>query len=162
VAGSSRISTQKLEALVRQVEHGMCQIKTPTKVMSEIRGVGLKSTITALVRFSFEEELRKVLDMERQIKESAGVSVRDFAGHISLAYFVRHPGRQIRKIKEILRPYRGWIGDLGFSKFDLTYFTDMNTYVPLLTVDLDDGSVTRYEDKLEAAHQNICEQVGSA
>jgi hypothetical protein len=126
-------------------------------VTSQIRGIGLTSTITALVRFSSELELKKVLVIEREIKRAirqspnfgdleGHISFRSFAGHISLAYCVQDPGdEKAAKIRETLFPYRDKdSGVFRFSQFDLTCFTDMNTYIPLLTIDLEDGQVAHH------------------
>jgi len=139
------IPSQEVETRIHKVREAFNQIGTPGKVTSQIRGIGLKRTITALVRFNNELELGKVLDMEETIKQSTGKSVREFAGHISLAYLVRHPGENIETIKEILLSYKDQVsGEFTFSQFDLTYFTNMNTFIPLLTINLKDGQVTRH------------------
>jgi len=113
-------------------------------VTSLIKGIGLKQTITALVRFdSAPEELEKVLAMECKIKQATGENFRDFAGHVSLAYLVQHPGDDVDRIRQILLPYEERVlGEFAFSQFDLTYFTDMNTYVPILTINLENGMQT--------------------
>jgi hypothetical protein len=131
------------------------------RVLSQVRGIGLKSTISALVRFDDKHELEKVYDMEREIKQSVldmgseiaqstCVSFRDFAGHISIAYFVRHPGDNTDTVREILLPYENTVvGEFAFSQFDLTYFVDMNTYIPILTIDLENGEVTPRVSNIE-------------
>jgi len=122
-------------------------METPGRVTCLIKGIGLKQTIAALVRFDGDpKELETVLAMERHIKRVTEVNVRQFVGHISLAYLVRHPGEDTDKIKEILLPYEDRVfGQFAFSQFDLTCFTDMNTYIPILTVDLENGAVARHD-----------------
>jgi len=93
--------------------------------------------------------------MENVIKQTTGANVRGFAGHISLAYFVRHPEKHIDKVKEILLPYKDKVlGEFTFSQFDLTYFTDMNTFVPVLTINLSDGKVTSHDGNLRMLKRN--------
>lgn len=133
---------------IEQVQRAFEQMKKPGKVTALIKGIGLKQTIAALVRFDREpKELEKVLAMEREIKQATGENVREFTGHISFAYLVQRPGEATGKIKEILLPYEDRVlGEFSSSQLDLTYFSDMNTYVPLLTVDLRDGTAT-YHDR---------------
>jgi hypothetical protein len=136
----------RLDDRIQQVQKAFEQIEKPGKVTALIKGIGLTRTITALVRFDSEPgELDKVLAMERKIKQATGEDAREFTGHISIAYLVQHPGEATDKIKEILLPYRDRVfGEFSFSQLDLTYFGDMNTYVPVLTVDLGDGTVTHH------------------
>ena len=157
VASSDPIQSEHARVLIEQVRAAFEQIGKPGKVTSQIRGIGLTSTITALVRFSSELELKKVLVIEREIKRAirqspnfgdleGHISFRPFAGHISLAYCVQDPGgEKAARIRETLFPYRDKdSGVFRFSQFDLTCFTDMNTYIPLLTTDLEDGRVAHH------------------
>ena len=118
VASSSPIQSEHARVLTERVQAAFEQIGKPGKVTSQIRGIGLTSTITALVRFSSELELKKVLAMEREIKQSirqsanlgdleGHISFRPFAGHISLAYCVQMPAEEkVEKVKETLFPHR--------------------------------------------------------
>jgi hypothetical protein len=148
--------------IIETVQHAFDCIGKSEEVIAQVRGIGLKTTITALVKFDDEPELHKVLGMEHKIKEpvldlpshvrqSNCVRVRDFAGHISLAYCVREPGEEdAERIRDILRPYESRdLGKLAFSQFDLTYFTDMNTYIPILTLNLKDGMVLSHTSNIE-------------
>jgi len=141
VGSSDPIQPQRASTLIQQVQRAFKRSGRPGKVTSLIKGIGLKGTITALVRFdSRPQELKNVLAMERKIKRATGKSVREFTGHISLAYLVQHPGSDTDKIKQILLPYEERVlGEFAFSEFDLTYFTDMNTYLPILTINLENG-----------------------
>lgn len=136
---------------IEQVRGAFERMKKPGKVTTLIKGIGLQQAIAALVRFDRDPgELDKVLAMERGIKQATGEDVREFTGHISIAYLVQRPGEAINKIKEILLPYEDRVfGEFSFSQLDLTYFCDMNTYVPVLTVDLRDGTAT-YHDRASA------------
>jgi hypothetical protein len=60
------------ERIIKTVQGAFERItqKTQGEVLSPIRGIGLKVTIAALVRFSDEQELRKVYGMEQEIKQS--------------------------------------------------------------------------------------------
>lgn len=143
--------------IIETVQGAFNRIGAPGKVTSQIRGIGLKRTITALVKFSDELELKKVFSMEHEIKEpilnmdseikqSTCVRVRDFAGHVSFAYCVQDLGEEdAERIRKILLPYKDQdLGEFTFSQFDLTYFTDMNTYISILTINLEDGKVTHH------------------
>jgi hypothetical protein len=148
-ASPAPMPKQQFDRYVGQVQLAFQQIGVVGTVVSQVRSIGLTTTINALVRFNDEPELKKVFDMEQKIKQATGVNVRDFTGHISLAYFVQHPGDNAGKIKEILRPHEDTIlGDFLFSQFDLTYFTDMNSYIPVLTIDLRDETVTRHSRRV--------------
>ncbi len=147
-ADSFPLSAQHIETHIEKVKRAFKQINTPLIVTSQVRGIGLDIGITALIKFDRETELAKILDMERLIKHSTGVDVRSFIGHINLAYFVQQPGINIEQIKEILIPYENKvISDFSFAKFDLVYFTDMNTYQPILTLDLRDGNLIRHQNE---------------
>jgi hypothetical protein len=127
---------------------GAFSIGQKTKSISaQTRGIGLISTLTALVRFKDEEELKKVLSLERQIKQAAKVDVRKFTGHISLAYYVYPAGDQTKKIREVLQKYHDQdFGKLTITEFDLTCFTDMNTFIPLVTVKIDTGKFENHRN----------------
>jgi 2'-5' RNA ligase len=155
IASCNPIQPRHVDTLTGQVQAAFARIGRPGKVMTQIRGIGLKSTITALVRFDRETELKKVFDIESEIKQSVrqsanfkdlekDISFRDFAGHISLAYCANNPGENdTGRIHDILRPYKGEdLGEFTFSQLDLTHFIDMNTFVPILTIDLQNGRVT--------------------
>jgi len=146
-----------IEDRIEQGQRAFEQMKKPGKVTALIKGIGLKQTIAALVRFDHQpEELDEVLAMEREIKQTTGENVREFTGHISIAYLVQRPGEEATgKIKEILLPYEDRVfGEFSFSQLDLAYFRDMNTYVPLLTVDLGDGTATYHDRASDVWHSS--------
>ena len=90
-AGSAPVLVGKLNARIAQIREAFNSWhEIPKEVTTRVRGLGLSQTITALVRFDgqLESELEKVLFLERKMKEATGVNVREFTGHISLAYFV--------------------------------------------------------------------------
>ena len=129
-----------------RMQKGLGQIGRIGEIHASVQGLGLKGTITALVAFEDHRELQKVLEIERVIKAVSATDVRNFTGHISLAYFVGDPAEKIQIVKEALRPYsERQIGELRFSEFDLTFFTDMNSFIPLLSVNLLNSEVTRHE-----------------
>jgi hypothetical protein len=146
VASSDPIQSTNAENLIRRVRTAFDQIGWPGKVTCCIRGIGVKKTIAALVRFCTEPGLERVLDLERQIKQTTGTNVREFTGHISFAYLIQHPGHRAEQIKEIVLPYEDMIfGQFTFGQIDLTHFIDMNIYQPLLTVDLENGRVAHHQ-----------------
>ena len=159
VASTHPIPARYADLLIQRVQAAFTQIGKPGSVTAQLQGLGLDTTITAQVRFARESELSKVYAMERQIKHAirealppeltdlaALLSFRPFAGHISLAYCVKDLAeRQKERIREILQRYDTVdLGTFTFSRFDLTCFIDMNSYIPLLTLNLDDGTVTEH------------------
>ncbi|MBN1565717.1 MAG: DUF1868 domain-containing protein [Anaerolineae bacterium] len=140
--------THDLDTRLQQGQTAFEAIGAAGSVTAQIRGIGLHSTITALVRFADAAELRKVLAMEQHIKDATQMDVRQFTGHISLAYMVQPPGDHFAAIKDILLAHDTALGDFTFSAFDLTYFPHMNEYNPLLTLDLATGQITRHEDTI--------------
>jgi hypothetical protein len=123
----------------------------PREVTARVQGLGLKQTITALVRFDgeLESELEKILCLEGKIKEATNVNVRDFTGHISLAYFVQYPGSCINGIKKILLDCERYESEIfTFPQFDLAYFTDMNEFIPVMTIDLENRDVRPHGDNI--------------
>ncbi len=137
------IRIRKIDHRITQVQEAFHHIGIQENVTGHIRRIGLNSTITALVEFT-EEHLRTILDIEETIKRKTHVNVRDFVGHISLAYVVQNPGSNIHTIKNILLECENRYvpEEFTFSQVDFTYFTDMNEYIPLLTLDLEKGSVS--------------------
>lgn len=146
--------------IIDKVEAAMKDIRIPTEVSAKIQGIGLKRTIAPLVKFDNNEKSLKeiygiekkikvpIRELEDEIKQSLNVKMRDFAGHISLAYCFRDPEKEKKtgeEIRTILRSYENsnW-GEFTFSKIHLTYFIDMNTYIPMLTHYLKSGEVIRH------------------
>lgn len=149
-AQSTPLTSSEIETVSFQIQDAFTENHNQETVTSQVRGLGLKSTITALVRFKQEDELQKVLKLENKVKQATQVNVRDFLGHITLAYYVKSPNNESNAIQEILQPYQGQnFGELSFSEFDLTYFTNMNTYLPLSTVNFASGQVRSHPINLE-------------
>jgi hypothetical protein len=152
-AGPTPIRVKKLDARMTQVQEAFSSwSEIPKKVTAQIRGLGLKQTITALVRFDgeLESELDEILCIESKIKKATQENVREFTGHISLAYFVQYPGNCIGDIKRILLDCEKYEPEMfTFSQFDLTYFTDMNEYVPLMTIDLENRALRSHSDNIQ-------------
>ncbi len=145
-ASSSPSQLQQIRDCTQRVQNAFTQPRKPEDITAHVQGVGLSTTITALVDFKSEVELKKVLGLEQKIKQAAQVDVRNFAGHISLAYCVKSPGGKIRTIQKLFLPDKDMcFGEFSFSRFDLTYFVDMNTFIPLLTIDLESGQVHPHE-----------------
>lgn len=143
-ASPEPIRIRKIDTRITQVQEAFHQIGIPGKVTGQIRRMSLSSAITALVEFTGAEDLRKILDIEKAIKQATHVNVRDFLGHISLAYLVQDPGSHIHTIKNILLECeKSYVPEeVTFSQVDLTYFPDMNEYIPLVTLDLEKGTIS--------------------
>ena len=146
LADPKPISSQEAKQYVDKVQEIFSDKIKKKTICGEVKGIGLSSTITALVRFQ-EKELQKVLELEKLVKVATKVNVRDFTGHISLAYLVAEPDEARIKIKEILRSQMmKSFGSLTFSQFDMTCFTDMNTYIPLLSIKFEKGLVIKHDN----------------
>lgn len=150
IEASSDPAHIQLDTRIEQVQGAFEQVGKPGCVTSQVQGIGLKRTITALVRFTSAQELKKILDIEQTIKGATDTNVRSFVGHISLAYFVQYPGESIRAIKDVLLSYdRKCLGAFVFSQIDLTCFTNMNRFIPLLTINLTDGTIIHHDSSLK-------------
>jgi hypothetical protein len=152
-ASPTPIRVKQLDDRIAQIQEAFISWREiPQKVTAQIRGLGLKQTITALVRFDdeLESELEEILGIERKIKEATKVNVRDFTGHISLAYFVQYPGNCISDIKRTLLDCEKYEPEMfTFSQFDLTYFTDMNEYIPIMTIDLENRDLRSHNSNIQ-------------
>ena len=149
-SSSSPCTEQEAKIINTQIRGVFSQGRKTKTNTALVRGIGLISTLTALVRFTKESELKKALDLECKIKQATKVDVRKFTGHISLAYCVTPPGAQEKFIWEILHHYHDLdFGELIISKFDLTCFTDMNTFVPMATVNIDTGHLEEHTNLTE-------------
>lgn len=139
---------QEAKAICSQIRDSFPDALKMKAISAKVRGIGLKTTISALVRFENETELQKALHLERLIKQAVQVDVRNFAGHITLAYCVNPLRDRIGDIWSILQGWQDFnFGAFTFSSIDLTCFTDMNTYFPLATIDLEMGQVEDHPNR---------------
>jgi hypothetical protein len=146
-ASTTPLASSDVENVCDQIKAAFEAPVPFTGISAKVHGIGLSSTITALVHFRKETELQKVLDLESQIKLVTGTDKRNFLGHITLAYGVRSPKKQLERIREVLQPWSDHLfGELVISAFDLTCFTDMNTFIPLSTVDFATGQVISHQN----------------
>ncbi|MBT3188208.1 MAG: DUF1868 domain-containing protein [Anaerolineae bacterium] len=144
VASPMPIQSEKARVFIDKIGDAFSRTAKTEAIHCQVNAVGLATTLSALVRFE-ENELLRVLALEQRLKDAAQVNLRNFTGHISLAYLVSAPGNATGKIREILRAHkRASFGNLTFSQFDLTSFTDMNTYIPLLSIDFEENQITQY------------------
>jgi len=146
VASPIPIQSQKAARYADKIEKEFSSAVKTEAVTCQIQGIGFASTLSALARFEREGELRKAISLEQRIKYAAQVNVRNFTGHISLAYLVSDPGKSATRIKEILCSHTTeTFGNLTFSQFDLTSFNDMNSYTPLLSINFEDNKIIQYQ-----------------
>ena len=151
-ASPTPIESQKAAKYVDQIAKAFSDIAKVEPITGQVQGVGFISTLSALVRFE-EKELYKALGLEQRIKDAAQVNHRNFTGHISLAYLLSDPDEVAHRITEILRTYMSTtFGNLTFSQFDLTSFTDMNTFIPLLSINFVDNQIARHH----ASTSSLC------
>lgn len=152
-AGPAPFRIEKIDTRIAQIREAFDSWhEIPKEVTAQIQGLGLNQTITSLVRFDgeLEKELEKIRYLEEKIKEATGVNVREFTGHISLAYFVQYPGSSINKIKKILLNQGKFEPDIfTFSQFDLTYFTNMNEFMPIMTIDLGNRQLRLHRSNIQ-------------
>lgn len=143
----SGVTQNQVAERVEQVTEAFKEMGVPGKITSEVVGWGLTSTVTALVKFQDTEMLKKVLKLENIIKSHAGVSVREFAGHITYGYLTKEP-KDWNKYLEILNKYENIpLGPAEFETIDLTYFDSMKRYIPILSKNLVTGVIT-YPQKM--------------
>jgi hypothetical protein len=141
-ARSTPYTNQEAQAICSKIQDSFPGGLKLKAISAKVRGVGLKSTISALVRFECESDLQKVLHLENLIKQAAQVDIRNFAGHITLAYCVAPLRNQFGEVVSILQSWQNFdFGEITFSSFDLTCFTNMNTYIPLVTIHIETGQI---------------------
>lgn len=139
-------STDVTEAVSKkrkqEVREGFEAIGKPGRIKVQVESLGLKSTITLLAKFPSVKHLAKVQKMEEIIRAKTGVVLRDFCGHISLAYFIKQP-QDFRKLLKILKQVEKSMGVLEyeFDEIELAYFYDMDNYIPMLIKHLGTGSI---------------------
>jgi len=149
LASPIQILSRDAGKYIAEIQRAFSGADKKEPITSQVQGIGFSSTITALVRFE-EEELRKTFALEQLIKDATRVDIRNFTGHISLAYCVSDPGEAVDKIKEILRSKMGpTFGDLTFNQFYFSCFTDMNTYIPLLSVNFEENQIIEHQEFAE-------------
>ena len=138
---------QEARAICSQIQDAFSQGLSTQAIDAKVRGIGFKTTIGALVRFVDTAQLQKVLHLENVIKDATQVDLRAFTGHITLAYCVKPPENRLDEIWSILKPFQGYFfGDFTISTFDLTCFTDMNTFIPLATFNLETGQISNHSN----------------
>ncbi len=155
VASKTALNSTMVKSIYNQIQAAFQEPLSTDRIEAHVSGLGLTSTITALVHFQQETELNKILHLETMIKKATRVNVRDFLGHITLAYGVSSPKSQIKSIQTVLQHFSTHqFGALTISEFDLTYFTNMNTFTPLLTVNPKAGQVVEHPN----FHKFNCQQ----
>ena len=149
--GPQEIRQAQLEERLGQVREAFQTIGTPGPIKGHVRGLGMLSALTSIVRFD-SKELSKVFAIERIIKEAANVSVRNFNGHISLGYMVKYPGDAgFKKLIEIFKEFDTEdLGAFNIQDISFTYFPHMNAYVPLFSKDLTEGNFVEHSQNIEA------------
>ncbi|MGE5309091.1 MAG: glycogen/starch synthase, partial [Deltaproteobacteria bacterium] len=111
-------------------------------IKAHVKGIGLKKTVTLLVRFDDKKELEKVLSIDSQLKMATGPAVREIEGHITLAYIVKEPANW-EKFLGIMEGFDSStdLGEFAINPITFCYFPDMLSYLPILTVDIESGEV---------------------
>ncbi len=103
-------------------------------IVGRIDSLQLANVIKLGVAFN-PAELQKTLTIEKIIKRETQTDVRQFTGHISLAYFTKAPGlEKVRSLIHNLKQYDlNSLSPLLIRDFDFTYFYNMENYIPLLS-----------------------------
>lgn len=144
-ARSTPYTNQEAQVICSQIRDLSLDGLKVEVISAKVRGIGLKSTISALVHFESELELQKVLHLEHLIKQATQVNIRNFTGHITLAYCVNQLRNRFGEVLAILQSWQNFdFGEITFSSFDLTCFTNMNTYIPLATIHIEPGQIENH------------------
>ena len=126
---------------------------------AQVRGIGIKREVAALVHLSDIDSLNRARFLEAKIKKQTGSSGREFVGHISLAYFVNYPFEDESRFDRAIEVLRGFeeelVGDFNIDNLDLTYFSSMNRFIPLLHKNLLSGEVTVNKGNLDQVKAEI-------
>lgn len=142
VAGSAPLTHAHLLDKVETGRSLFPKLGIDSKLSCQLTGLGVDMSLVLLADFQTEASLEQCLKLEKQLKLGFKVDQRSFLGHVSLAYFVQLPGIQLDIIKQALAPFSEEVlGDFTFNKISLCHFSDMNTYTPLVSMDLQTGHV---------------------
>ena len=155
VASSFPLDAQNLLEAVEVGRTHFPKLGNFSELTCQLIGMGVDRSLLQLANFETESSLNQCLQLEKQLKQCFGVDERSFLGHISLAYFVQMPVDQLGRIKETLAPFsEEALGEFAFSRVSLCHFSDMNSYIPLLSIDLLEGSIEDYRNnsKLSGTH----------
>ncbi len=151
MARSTPLPKSKLHDAIKMGRHCFSNISRLSELSCQLTGLGVDVSLLQLINFNDESFLNQCLNLEQQLKQAFRVDERSFLGHISLAYFVQSPGPAIARIKETLEPYSNEVlGEFTPRKVSLCHFSDMNTYTPLLSLDLMNGQVEDYSNTLNS------------
>lgn len=143
VAGPSPLKSELIETTVNTARSIFPQLKISRELSCQLRELGLDMSLMQLANFDSEGSLNQCLHLERALKQAFVVDQRSFLGHVSLAYFVKKAGADWERIIRALSPFsRDSLGEFTFAKISLCHFSNMNSYTPLLTVDLLTGQLT--------------------
>ncbi|MFA5088109.1 MAG: glycogen/starch synthase, partial [Candidatus Omnitrophota bacterium] len=151
---SQPLTDEQIRLRIKQVKEMFVQVNWRKGIIrAEVKQLGFKGALTVLVHFRDQDQLDKAAKIESLVKNATGQDKRKFAGHISLAYRVGDATiDDLRRISEIIRQFgEEDLGLISFSEVSLTYFTDMNTFMPLVTLDLQTGAVTERELDMRSA-----------
>ncbi|MEA3287393.1 MAG: DUF1868 domain-containing protein [Candidatus Marinimicrobia bacterium] len=152
VAAPNPPPLQLVERVISSAREAFPQLGLYPKLSCQLTGLGADASLLMLAQFETAADLECCLDLEKCLKAGLGVDERSFLGHVSLAYFVQAPREDLKHIKRTLDPFsRESLGLFPITKIDLCYFRDMNSYIPLMSFDLRDGSFSDYSSTLEIA-----------
>jgi len=141
MATSAPIPVRQVESTLQAARKTFLKLEKYPDLSCHLSGIGMDQSLLVPARFKTQAALQACVDIEQSFKDGLGVNERSFLGHISLAYFVQAPGRKLQRIKQTLTPFsKESCGLFPIRSVSLCYFRDMNSYTPLLSLDLLSGN----------------------
>ena len=141
VASPTPIPKPYTERIIQAAREIFPQLGKYPDLSCQLTTMGVDLSLMLLAQFETEACLKDCLTLEKRLKNGLEVDERSFLGHVSLAYFLRPPGSNLQRIKDILYLFsREALGKFPIDNISLCYFRDMNNYTTLMSYNLLDGS----------------------
>ena len=152
VASPTPIPIQYTERIIQSAREIFPQMGKYPDLSCQLTTMGVDLSLMLLAEFETEARLKDCMTLEKSLKDGLGVDERSFLGHVSLAYFLKPPGSNLQRIKDILLPFSSEaLGEFSIDKISLCYFRDMNNYTTLMSYNLLDGSFNCDSSTLDLA-----------
>jgi len=150
VASPLPIPIPDAEGIIQTARKIFPQLGKNPDLSCKLTNMGIDFSLMLLAQFDSAIRLNDCLTLEKCLKDGFDVDERSFLGHVSLAYFVQPPGSAIERIKNILHPFsREALGTFPITKISLCFFRDMNSYTPLMSIDLLNGTFNDYSSTID-------------
>lgn len=145
VAGPLPLSAEHIDGAVNIAAKLFPELEGYGELACQYSDLGLDMSLMQLADFDSERSLLQCLHLERALKQGFGVNERSFLGHISLAYLLGYSKEALKQILKSLSPFsKEILGEFKMNKLSLCYFSDMNTYEDLVSIDLLDGYLENF------------------